>query len=33
VLSVDGELMIAWIDGDPSGKNALKVVRRRLDCN
>jgi hypothetical protein len=32
-LSVDGELMIAWIDGDPSGKNALKVVRRRLDCN
>jgi hypothetical protein len=33
-VSVEGEVMIAWIDADPSsGKNnLLKVVRRRLDC-
>jgi hypothetical protein len=32
-VSVEGEIMVAWIDGDPnSGKNLLKMVRRRLDC-
>jgi hypothetical protein len=33
-VSVEGEIMVAWIDADPaSGKNQLKVVRRRLDCH
>lgn len=32
-VSVEGEVMVAWIDGDIStGRNVLKVVRRRLDC-
>jgi hypothetical protein len=32
-VSVEGEIMVAWIDGDVStGQNVLKVVRRRLDC-
>jgi hypothetical protein len=32
-VSVEGEIMVAWIDGDIStGRNVLKVVRRRLDC-
>ena len=32
-VSVEGEIMVAWIDGDDAtGKNVLKVVRRRLDC-
>jgi hypothetical protein len=32
-VSVDGELMVAWLDADlASGENVLKVVRRRLDC-
>jgi hypothetical protein len=32
-VAVEGEIMIAWIDADASGRNALKVVRRRLDCH
>jgi hypothetical protein len=33
-VSVEGEIMVAWIDADfASGKNLLKVVRRRLDCH
>ncbi len=33
-VSVEGEIMIAWIDADPSGAahNLLRVVRRHLDC-
>jgi hypothetical protein len=32
-VSVDGQIMIAWLDDDPaSAGNALKVARRRLDC-
>jgi hypothetical protein len=32
-VSVEGEVMVAWIDGDMStGRNQLKVVRRRLNC-
>jgi len=32
-VSVEGQIMIAWLDGDVStGQNLLKVVRRRLDC-
>jgi hypothetical protein len=33
VVSVEGRLMIAWLDADSdSDNNALKVVRRRLYC-
>jgi hypothetical protein len=33
-VSVEGEIMVGWIDADPtSGKNLLKLVRRRLDCH
>lgn len=32
-VSVEGEIMVAWIDQDASGANLLKVVRRRLDCH
>jgi hypothetical protein len=32
-VSVEGQIMVAWLDGDVStGRNLLKVVRRRLDC-
>jgi hypothetical protein len=33
-VSVEGEIMVAWLDSgdETSGKNVLKVVRRRLDC-
>ena len=32
-VSVDGQLMVSWLDADPSsGKNLLKVMRRRLSC-
>jgi hypothetical protein len=34
VVSVEGQIMLAWLDADPSSKdNALRVVRRRLDCD
>jgi hypothetical protein len=33
-VSVEGEIMVAWIDADPASRNnVLKVVRRRLDCH
>jgi hypothetical protein len=33
-VSVDGQIMIGWLDADSgSGHNALHVARRRLDCN
>ena len=31
-VSIEGQLMVAWVDAG-SGNNALKVVRHRLDCN
>jgi hypothetical protein len=32
-VSVEGQIMISWLDDDPSSdNNALKVARRRLDC-
>jgi hypothetical protein len=32
-VAVEGQIMIAWLDDDPGSRNnALKVVRRRLDC-
>ena len=32
-VSVEGEIMVAWLDADATGsRNLLKVVRRRLDC-
>jgi len=32
-VSVEGEIMVAWLDADPiSGSNVLKVVRPRLNC-
>jgi hypothetical protein len=32
-VSVEGQIMVAWLDLDgTTGKNLLKVVRRRLDC-
>ncbi|MDD9934725.1 MAG: hypothetical protein OXT09_14045, partial [Myxococcales bacterium] len=32
-VSIDGQVMVGWIDGNPgTAGNLLKVVRRRLDC-
>jgi hypothetical protein len=31
-VSVDGQLLIAFVDGSDSTANVLRVVRRRLDC-
>lgn len=31
-VSVEGQLLIAFVDGNDSGENMLRVVRRRLDC-
>lgn len=32
-VSVEGQIMVAWVDADPASKNnLLKVARRRLDC-
>jgi len=31
-VSVDGELLIAFVDGSDSAQNVLRVIRRRLDC-
>jgi hypothetical protein len=31
-VSVDGQLLIAFVDGSDSADNVLRVVRRRLDC-
>ena len=31
-VSIEGQLMIAWVDAGSDNHNALKVVRHRLDC-
>jgi hypothetical protein len=31
--STDGQLMLAFVDGNDDAGNALRVVRRRLDCS
>jgi hypothetical protein len=31
-VSVDGQLMVAWLDASEGRSNLLKVARRRLDC-
>jgi hypothetical protein len=31
-ISVDGQLLLAFVDGSDSEENVLRVVRRRLDC-
>ncbi len=31
-VSVDGQLLIAFVDGSDSAENILRVVHRRLDC-
>ncbi len=31
-ISVDGQLLIAFVDGSDSAQNVLRVIRRRLDC-
>lgn len=31
-VSVDGQLLIAFVDGSDSEQNVLRVLRRRLDC-
>ena len=31
-VSVDGQLLLAFVDGSDSAANVLRVVRRRLDC-
>jgi hypothetical protein len=31
-ISVDGQLLLAFVDGSDSEENTLRVVRRRLDC-
>jgi hypothetical protein len=34
VVSVEGQIMLAWLDADPSSDdNALNVARRRLGCD
>ena len=31
-LSVDGQLFVAFVDGNDAGENTLRLIRRRLDC-
>ena len=32
-VSIEGQLMIAWVDAGSDNHNAIKVVRHRLDCS
>jgi hypothetical protein len=32
-VSTDGQLLVGFVDTDDSGKNKLKLVRKRLDCD